>query len=147
MVPSALFVGSGRGICPHMFMLPGPAGLRSHRHKGHQSHRALCLPVTPPPPPCPMAFPQLPGPWPLGEPFSHPTSAPQHSSPARAAAHMAASTPGGSAMALTVEKPDTKVPGVGSRSPHATQPSGSLCTLSSTCGIFEDALGDLSWVA
>lgn len=58
------------------------------------------------------------------------------------------STPGGWAMASAAEKPGTKVPGVWGRgSPHATQSSGSLCTLSSTCGIFENALGHLSWVA
>lgn len=61
-------------------MRSGPAGLWSHRHKAIRVMRALCLLATPP---FPRPAPQLPGPWPLGEPFSHSTSAPQHGSPLR----------------------------------------------------------------
>lgn len=89
--------------------------------------RAPCPSVTPPPLPWPS--PQPPGPWEdlLTPPLPHSTAAPT-----------AAPTP-------AVEKPDTKVPEVCGEGPRATQSSGSLCTLSSTCGIFEHDLGHLSW--
>lgn len=118
----------GRGV----LRLLGPAGswLRVTR-RAHPTH--------------PWPFPELLGlSTSLWESPSHaPPLPPKRSNPAKAATDVGCPPPPcGWAMASAVEKPDTKVPGVrgvGRRALHATQPSGSFCTLrSSTCVMFEN---------
>ncbi|KAF6288411.1 hypothetical protein mRhiFer1_009144 [Rhinolophus ferrumequinum] len=178
MPPAGVFVGSGQvwgtevrwsaGAHPGAsFMLPRPAGPRgaTGTKASRVTRRALaCLSHHRHPPAVSfpstsweMAFPSASWPfhWPLGEPFSCPTSAlhphpPNTSTLLRLLQILAALRSGGWATASAVKKPDTKVPrgGVWGRGPYTPQPSGSLCTLrSSTCGMFEGALGHLSRVA
>lgn len=137
MPPAALLVGSGQGmvIChPHSsFVLPGQQarGATGTKAISHQSTVPACHTTTPP-----VAFPSAS--WLLGEPFSRPPL-PHNMQSAKAAPDMAAPTP-------CSGKPDTKVPECAVEAPPRMPPSPpGLCTLSSTCGRFEDALGHLSW--
>lgn len=133
MPPAALLVGSGQGmvIChPHSsFVLPGQQarGATGTEAISHQSTVPACHTTTTPP----VAFSSES--WLLGEPFSHPPL------PHNMQSATAAPTP-------CRGEPDTKVPERAVEAPPCMPPSSpGLCTLSSTCGRFEDALGDLSW--
>lgn len=108
---------------------PGPSRPEAPQAQGLRVTRAWCRLSH-----LPRPSPRLPGPW-ENEPFSHPPL------PHNTAVAKAAPTP------LQWRSLTLRYPRCVERAPHATQSSRSLCTLSSTCGIFKDALGHLSWVA
>nr|KAF6272671.1 hypothetical protein mMyoMyo1_010865 [Myotis myotis] len=132
MPPAALLVGNGQGMVmchPHSsVMLPGQQAREATGTEAisHQSTVPACRTTTTPP----VA-------WPLGEPFSHPPL-PHNMQSVKAVPIRLPPLP--------AVEPDTKVPECAVEAPPRMPPSPpGLCTLSSTCGRFEDALGHLSW--